>query len=50
MIEPQALGALSGTHELLLQLSEDLPTRNCNRRVDSQLPSAGWLLGEAAWE
>ena len=50
MIEPQAPGALSGAHELLLQLIEDLPACDCNRPFDSQLPSAGWLLGEAAWE
>lgn len=49
MIEPQALGALSGTHELLLQLIEDLPARDCNRRFDPQLPSAGWLLGRAVY-
>ena len=48
MIEPQALGALAGAHELLLQLVENLPARDCNRRFDPQLPSAGWLLGRAA--
>ena len=49
MIEPQALGALSGAHELLLQLIEDLPARDCNRRFDPRLPSAGWLLGRAVY-
>ena len=49
MIEPQALGALSGAHELLLQLIEDLPARDCNRRFDPRLPSAGWLLGRAVF-
>jgi len=49
MIEPQALGALAGTHELLLQLVENLPARDCNRRFDPQLPSAGWLLGRAVY-
>ena len=49
MIEPQALGALAGTHELLMQLLESLPPRDCNRRFDGQLPSAGWLLGRAVY-
>lgn len=49
MIEPQALGALAGTHELLLQLVENLPARDCNRRFDPLLPSAGWLLGRAVY-
>ncbi len=49
MIDPQALGALSGTHELLLQLFETLPARDCNRRFDPELPSAAWLLGRAVY-
>lgn len=49
MIQPQALGALAGAHELLLQLVENLPERDCNRRFDAQLPSAGWLLGRAVF-
>lgn len=49
MIDPQALGALAGTHELLLQLIEDLPMRDCNKRFDPTLPSAGWLLGRAVF-
>lgn len=49
MIDPQALGALAGTHELLLQLVESLPPRDCCRRFDDQLPSAGWLLGRAVY-
>lgn len=49
MIESQALGALAGAHELLLQLVENLPARDCNRRFDPQLPSAGWLLGRAVY-
>lgn len=49
MIEPQALGALAGTHGLLLQLVERLPSRDCNRRFDRLLPSAGWLLGRAVY-
>ena len=49
MIEPQALGALSGAHELLLQLMENLPPRDCNRRFEAELPSAGWLLGRAVY-
>ena len=49
MIEPQALGALASAHELLLQLMENLPPRDCNRRFDAELPSAGWLLGRAVY-
>ncbi len=49
MIDPQALGALAGSHELLLQLVENLPARDCNRRFDADLPSAGWLLGRATY-
>ncbi len=49
MIDPQSLGALAGTHELLLQLIENLPSRDCNRRFDPALPSAGWLLGRAVY-
>jgi iron(II)-dependent oxidoreductase len=49
MIEPQSLGALASAHELLLQLIENLPARDCNRRFDPQLPSAGWLLGRAVY-
>ncbi len=48
-IDPQALGALSGVHQLLLQLVENLPARDCNRRFDPGLPSAGWLLGRAVY-
>ena len=49
MIEPQALGALSGVHALLLQLVENLPARDCNRRFEPGLASAGWLLGRAVY-
>ncbi|MCG6967083.1 MAG: formylglycine-generating enzyme family protein [Chromatiaceae bacterium] len=49
MIQAQALGALAGAHELLLQLLEGLPARDCNRRFDAELPSAGWLLGRAVY-
>lgn len=49
MMDPQALGALAGTHSLLLQLVEDLPARDTNRCFDPQLPSAGWLLGRAVY-
>ncbi len=49
MIQPQALGALANAHELLLQLLESLPPRDCNRRFDAELPSAGWLLGRAVF-
>ena len=49
MIEPRALGALAGAHELLLQLIENLPARDCKRRFDPQLPSAAWLLGRAVY-
>jgi len=49
MMEPQALGALAGGHELLLQLLETLPARDCCRRFDAELPSAGWLLGRAVY-
>ncbi|MGB5563689.1 MAG: SUMF1/EgtB/PvdO family nonheme iron enzyme [Sedimenticolaceae bacterium] len=49
MIEPQALGALANAHGLLLQLIENLPGRDCNRRFDKDLPSAGWLLGRSVF-
>ena len=49
MMEPQALGALAGGHEMLLQLLETLPARDCCRRFDDELPSAGWLLGRAVY-
>jgi iron(II)-dependent oxidoreductase len=49
MIDHQALGALAGTHTLLLQLVEDLPARDCRRRFDPALPTAGWLLGRAVY-
>lgn len=48
-MDPQALGALAGTHALLLQLLEGLPARDTNRCFDPQLPSAGWLLGRAVF-
>ena len=48
-MDPQALGALAGTHALLLQLIEGLPPRDTNRCFDPQLPSAGWLLGRAVF-
>lgn len=44
----QALGALASTHQLLLQLVETVPPRDCNRSFDG-LPSAGWLLGRAVF-
>ena len=49
MIEPQALGALAGIHALLMQLVDNLPARDCNRRFQPALPSAGWLLGRAVY-
>lgn len=49
MIEPRALGALAGAHELLQQLVENLPARDCNRRFDPHIPSIGWLLGRAVY-
>jgi iron(II)-dependent oxidoreductase len=49
MIEPQTLGALSGAQERLLQLVENLPARDCNRRFGREMPSAGWLLGRAVY-
>jgi iron(II)-dependent oxidoreductase len=49
MIDPQALGALAGIHELLLELVSSLPARDCNRRFEPELPSAGWLLGRATY-
>lgn len=48
-MEPQALGALAAIHELLLQLVENLPARDCNRRFEPTLPSAGWLLGRSVY-
>ena len=49
MTDPQALGALASVHELLQQLVETLPSRDCNRRFEPTLPSAGWLLGRAVY-
>ena len=49
MTDPQALGALARIHELQLQLVETLPPRDCNRRFEPELPSAGWLLGRAVY-
>lgn len=49
MIQAQALGALAGIHELLLQLLETLPARDCRRRFDAELPSAAWLLGRTVY-
>lgn len=44
----QSLGALASIQQLLLQLVETLPPRDCNRSFDG-LPSAGWLLGRAVY-
>ena len=49
MIDPQALGALARIHALLMQLVENLPARDGNRRFEPALPSAGWLLGRAVY-
>lgn len=49
MIDHQALGALASAHELLLRLLETLSARDCNRRFDAELPSAGWLFGRAVY-
>ena len=49
MIDPQSLGALSGIHDLLLQLVEGLSARDCARRFDPDLPSPAWLLGRAVY-
>ena len=49
MIDPKSLGALSGIHELLLQLVEGLPARDCARRFEPNLPSPAWLLGRAVY-
>ncbi len=49
MIDPQSLGALSSIHDLLLQLLERLPARDCARRFEPNLPSPAWLLGRAVY-
>ena len=49
MIDPLSRGALASVQNLLLQLVESLPARDCKRRIDEALPSAGWLLGRAVY-
>ena len=49
MIDPLSLGALSSVQNLLMQLVESLPARDCSRRFDDELPSAAWLLGRAVY-